>query len=70
MSADLEDEALKSLGLHGIAEIIGYAHRLIDAGVEREIIAGWLDNAAEAFSATIDIAVRELRARDNVPTLH
>jgi hypothetical protein len=55
-------DQLPAIGAEGVAAIIARADTLASAGLDREIVAAWMEGAADAFHSELDAAASLLKA--------
>jgi hypothetical protein len=63
-AGSMSDDALHDAGLRAVAEVVARGEQLVAAGLDSDLAKAWLMSAADAFSAELDQAVRELKGRD------
>jgi hypothetical protein len=55
-------DQLPSIGAEGVAAIMARANALASAGLNREIVAAWMEEAADAFHSELESAASLLTA--------
>lgn len=70
MEAEPDRDQLQAAGAEEVESILARADAMADAGVDREIVAAWTEEAANAFNAELDRAASLLRAREASSSKH
>ena len=70
MAAEQDSGQLQAVGAAEVEAILARADAMASAGVDREIVAAWTDEAADAFNAELDRAASLLRAREASSSKH